>query len=411
MNTFRQPFSTPGARPASAIRLVAGLLLLWLAAPLPDASGGFSQVLGSFPEISGGFEDEAVTETMPIASSIAANVVSTNWTVKDNTGTGAIRFPGGRSGPKYLTFGAVTGRRLQSPSTAYGAILSYTSYVVQFYYRTSDPVGTEFTGQVGVGTDGTTHLGSYANSTAGSTGGNWVKFATSVNSNSGSSYWGLVALRFSDAGGVDVDIDDVVVYPGAQVDTTPPDPPASLTVGGPGTNSLALAWAAPATGVDGGGYLVARGTNDPVALPNTNGIYAVGNAVGSGVGSGTVVYLGTNTTFTDARLEAGRTYYYRVYTADKAFNYSSAAPGSGTTKGSAAGANPTLLPVQFSGSDVIVSVVGASGGAYVLESATNLPGQWTNVATVSIPAGTNTARYIHAGAKKPKGFYRARPAP
>ena len=119
--------------------------------------------------------------------------------------------------------------------------------------------------------------------------------------------------------------------------------------------------------------------------------------------------FGTNTTFADAGLEAGRTYFYRVYTADKAFNYSSAASGSGTTSGSGAGASWKLLPVQFSGSDVIVSIVGMSGGACVLESATNLPGQWTNVATVSIPAGTNTARYLHAGAKKQKGFYRARP--
>jgi hypothetical protein len=87
--------------------------------------------------------------------------------------------------------------------------------------------------------------------------------------------------------------------------------------------------------VDGGGYLVVRGTTDPSTSPNANGIYAVNNTVTSGQ---TVVYIGTATSFTDTGLTNGTTYYYRIYTVDKAFNYSAAAGGAAV---SAAPAAPT----------------------------------------------------------------------
>ena len=170
MNTFRQPFATPGARPACAIPLVAGIFFLWLAPPPPGARAGLSQVIGTFSEISGGFEDETVTETIPVVSSIATNLISTNWTVQTSSGTGAVRFPGGRSEPKYVTFAAATNRRLQSPSAAFGAVLPDTYHVVQFYYRTSASLGPDAMGQVGVGTHGTSQISNYAGSTVGTTG-------------------------------------------------------------------------------------------------------------------------------------------------------------------------------------------------------------------------------------------------
>ena len=40
-----------------------------------------------------------------------------------------------------------------------------------------------------------------------------------------------------------------------------------------------------------------------------------------------VIYIGTGTSFTDSSLTTGTTYYYRIYTFDKAFNYSGAAGG------------------------------------------------------------------------------------
>jgi hypothetical protein len=67
-------------------------------------------------------------------------------------------------------------------------------------------------------------------------------------------------------------------------------------------------------------------TDDPLQ----NGIYAVGNTVPGGV-AGTVAYIGTGLSFTDAGLTPGTTYYYKVYTVDKAFNYSNESEGNGTT--------------------------------------------------------------------------------
>jgi len=119
-------------------------------------------------------------------------------------------------------------------------------------------------------------------------------------------------------------IDDVAMYTGS-VDTTAPNSPTlpSATVG---NAQLTLSWTAASGDVDGGGYMVVRGTSDPTAAPNVNGIYATGNNVFTGQ---RVVYVGTSTTFTDSSLSNGTTYYYRIYTFDKAYNYSSAATISG----------------------------------------------------------------------------------
>jgi hypothetical protein len=65
--------------------------------------------------------------------------------------------------------------------------------------------------------------------------------------------------------------------------------------------------------------MVVRSTADPSTTPNSNGIYAVGNFV---AGTEKVVYLGTNKSFTDLGLSASTQYYYRIYTVDKACNYS-----------------------------------------------------------------------------------------
>jgi uncharacterized repeat protein (TIGR02543 family) len=74
--------------------------------------------------------------------------------------------------------------------------------------------------------------------------------------------------------------------------------------------------------------MVVRSTVDPTTAPNVNGIYNVGNTLAV---NQTVVYIGTNTSFTDTSLSSGTQYHYRVYTYDKAFNYSSAATGNGST--------------------------------------------------------------------------------
>jgi hypothetical protein len=68
--------------------------------------------------------------------------------------------------------------------------------------------------------------------------------------------------------------------------------------------------------------MVVRGISAPTTTPNINGIYTIGNFIAPGE---IVVYLGTNSSFTDNGLTPNTQYYYRIYTVDKAFNYSTPA--------------------------------------------------------------------------------------
>jgi len=147
--------------------------------------------------------------------------------------------------------------------------------------------------------------------------------------------------------------DDIAIYEtdDGLVDNTAPSAPTNLVVQGGACpdSTVRLDWSAPATGTDGGGYLVVRYTSNPAAddSPNVNGIYAVGNAI-TFSNSGLVVYQGTNTSYTDLTSNRNKTYYYRVYTYDKAYNYSSVIQGSVTT------------PPKRCGN---ISLLGALGGA------------------------------------------------
>lgn len=115
-------------------------------------------------------------------------------------------------------------------------------------------------------------------------------------------------------------VDDLVVYQGAL------DIIAPASASNPVINGLNVSWTASAD-VDGGGYVVVRYATNPNADndPNQNGIYAVNNIITNGTGSlsGTVVYVGTTPSFTDAVAgSVSGSDYYKIYTVDKAFNFS-----------------------------------------------------------------------------------------
>lgn len=125
-------------------------------------------------------------------------------------------------------------------------------------------------------------------------------------------------------------VDDFVVYQGA-VDIIAP---ASAST--PVINGLNVSWTA-AADVDGGGYVVVRYATNPNADndPNQNGVYAVNNTITNGTGSlsGTVVYVGTSPSFTDAVAgSVSGSDYYKIYTVDKAFNFSDEIVASGQLK-------------------------------------------------------------------------------
>ena len=338
----------------SALTLAASL---WIGQSTRADTG-----VGLYPQMDGGFETQAIGPST-VLSSIAAGTQRTDWTVNNTSGAGSsipgISPNGGRSGPYCMTnFSATAARRFQSPTAANGAIAGSTAYVVQYYYRTSSSVSATNL-QGGASWSGTGNPIYSTAAPASGTSGAWSKFIglITTSASSGSPIYGIGVVRFSTACTLPIDVDDFCVYPGSAADTTAPDSATSPTLVGASQGGLTLGWTDPGTGVDSGGYMVVRSTSDPTAVPNVNGIYAVGDTVNDGVGTpGTVAYLGATPSFADSGLAANTTYYYRIYTVDKAFNYSSAATFSGQTLG-------TSTPP--SGASVTPSSVATNAGANV----------------------------------------------
>ena len=298
--------------------VIASALLL---AVVPMAKATSSQIIGSFPEMTGGFEDEAAGN-LALQSSIADGVQTTTWLAENTAANRSINTASPRSGAKYLNFGnsATTTKRFWSPTCANGAIVNTTAYTVQFYYKGTAVVSAD---QAGVSASGSSSPGTYVAFTTANVGTTWTKITVAVTSgtSAASPKYGTGILRT--AANANFDVDDFCVYAGA-VDTTAANPPTSLVLT-PAPGQITVSWTAASGGVDGGGYVVLRRqSSDLTGDPNVNGIYAVGSSVQSGA----VAYIGTGTSFVDTGRTDGQTYFYRVYTCDKAFNYSSALSGS-----------------------------------------------------------------------------------
>lgn len=287
------------------------------------------QVIGSFPTMDGGLEGQTVGALGGTALSTTA------WTYSTNSGTHNISVTGGRSGPKYCTFlyTAASTKRLHSPIAP---VVASTSYTIQFFYRTAGATAASNV-KFGAGANGTTN-NNYTLITTAGTSGVWTKASATVTTPSTQGATGWAGLQANGSMGTEsIDFDDFVTYPGA-LDITAPDPATASNVINATSSSLDVNWSAPGTGVDGGGYIVVRGTVDPTTAPNQNGIYAIGNSIGTG----TVAYIGTGTSFTDNGLNPTTTYFYRIYTVDKAFNYATALTASGTTGALSLAPEPTV---------------------------------------------------------------------
>jgi trimeric autotransporter adhesin len=335
---------------------------------------GQSQIIGSFPAAEGGFDGTS-------AGSLGTTLSSSAWTRQNvASSSGTITATGGRSSGPYATVNSNTAssaRVLQSPQQV-GTTAS-TAYRIQFYYKSSSNA-TNF--QSGVSFNGTTNPTYTTAATLNSTGGVWTKYESTVTLSSGTvSSNGIAIVRFSASGGnVNVDIDDLVIYAGASVDNAAPNSPGTVTVNNATTSSLDVSWGAASGGVDGGGYVVVRYETNPNADndPNANGIYAVGNTTTNGTGSltGTIRYIGTSTSFTDnVSLSQSTTYYYKVYTVDKAFNYSAESSGNGTTTSSCTA--PSTQPSSFASNTIASTTANIAftrgngdGGVLVIARAT-----------------------------------------
>ena len=279
------------------------------------------QVIGSYPVMDGGFEGQTVA-ALPLTA--VAPAVNTTWAYGtsgtaaiSNTGSGTT---GPRTGSKYAVVSVNTtaiGRQLISPSAT--TTITSGSYVVQYYTRNATASMNGI--PVGIGTVGNSYAGNGKNTTT-----TWAKVTQVVTSSATDLSSSVVAFRTKlsasqTSGGFDVD--DVVVYAGTAADGDAP-----LAASGGAVSGLDVSWTA-SSDVDGGGYMVVRYASNPNPDndPNQNGIYAKNLSITNGTNGvsnpGTVVYIGTGTSFTDdvAGSSSG-TDYYKIYTVDKAFNYS-----------------------------------------------------------------------------------------
>jgi len=302
------------------------------------------QAIGSFPSMQGGFE-KFNTGNLTVNALSTSGTQTTEWTVSLAASTTySINTTTARTGSRYLVFGNTTGaRRWHTPTAPDGntatGIQNGTQYVIQYYYRTSG--ATNITSLVAqLNTDGGTAGPATTPALMTATNGAWTKAVVTITASSASTAtprYGVGGLRSTATTTVNVDVDDYVVYPGSAADNSAPDP-ASVAVFTPASSQIGVSWTAPGTGVDGGGYMVVRGLADPTTTPNGNGIYAEGNTVATGE---QVVYIGTGTSFTDIGLANSTHYYYRIYTVDKAFNYSTALIADASTTAAGYATEPT----------------------------------------------------------------------
>jgi hypothetical protein len=319
----------------------------------------------SFLGLDGGFEGTATI----INGSTNAAPVATNWTkstteaIIDNETTTV------RSGTNSLRVRAPFSNgtcRVFSPSVTIST--STTRWQIQYYRRSVD-IDNNAENQTGNYRDGTETLnGTYSSVSAADT---WEKVTYSPTQTTAATTAAAHLLVKPNFFGGNTFYDDFVVYESATVDSTAPDSATAVTISGANAISLNIGWTAPTTGVDGGGYMAVRyatlpnANNDPIV----NGIYAAGNTITRGTGAlaGTVAYVGTDASFLDTGLTPGVTYYYKVYTFDKAYNYAAEAQQNATT----------LLPTitSFSPSSICVgSTVTITGNNFTGATAVGLGG-------------------------------------
>jgi trimeric autotransporter adhesin len=276
----------------------------------------------SFLGPDGGFEgaaviDNANTYTVPQFdkwTKTAASITMAKENVLVRSGAGSLK----------ITMSSTTGRRIYTPEFAITA--STSKWYVQYYRMSADTSHTQEqkAGNLRDGVEAMSNNYSFS-----SIPNSWEKVTYAPTSAAeADTVAGLIMTRAKGAGG-DVYIDDFCIYASATVDNIVPDDPISPSAS-PTKNSgeLMVAWTEATGGTDGGGYMAVRRIGSAsTTAPNINGIYAVGNKINA---SEEVVYIGTAANFTDAGLDPSSTYYYTIYTYDKAYNYSAGAQTTGT---------------------------------------------------------------------------------
>jgi hypothetical protein len=282
--------------------------------------------IGAYSAHDGGFENH--TSTLAGATGGILVLNTSLWTA--STTASIVRTSsatGGRTGPRFVSLGATNGtaKLFYSPQIA-GAFAPNTTYQIQFWYKSASTTTLDastvdlYVDNNAANPAGTKQSVPVTLSPSVST---WTKVAVAITTNATAASTNGVAGFTIDAptAGYSADIDDFVIYQSNSPDTTAPSSPGAITATGASSGGANVSWGAASGGVDGGGYVVVRyATTAPSASDDVvqNGIYKFANTVGAGV----VRYIGSGTSFTDSGLSPGVDYYYKVYTVDKAFNYS-----------------------------------------------------------------------------------------
>lgn len=232
----------------------------------------------SYLGLNGGFEGTATIDN----TNVYTVGQSGKWTKANSSQTIANETSVIRSGANSLRVNnsTTTGRRVFTPifTTTTGQRL-----VIQFYRRSGNTTNTQQSQNMisfDAATNGEATSGTYSAVTAANS---WEKVTYApTNTTSSTNLWGGILNRQTGTGG-DMFIDDVVIYISSAVDTTAPNAPTVPVFSGQTSTTIPVSWTAASGGVDNGGYLVVRDTSDPTTAPNVNGIYAVGNTIGTEV--------------------------------------------------------------------------------------------------------------------------------
>ncbi len=287
----------------------------------------------TFLGLDGGFEGSATIDN----TGNSTGAVSAKWTRAGTVSAIANETSTVRSGSHSMKISSASTTSANIYSPQFSLTSSTSKWVVQYYRRSASTTNTQ-TQEVGVYRNTTlTNSTSY---TVVSAANAWEKVVfASAGATAATTGCGVILNKATNTTGGDVFVDDFIVYLANAEDATAPSSATSVVAAQNGTNpstAIDVSWTAASGGVDNGGYMVVRYATTPNADndPNVNGIYAVNNTINNGTGAltGTVVYVGTALSFTNTGLTPGLTYYYKVYTYDKAYNYAAEASGNATTQ-------------------------------------------------------------------------------
>lgn len=131
--------------------------------------------------------------------------------------------------------------------------------------------------------------------------------------------------------------------------TSAPLDPSGFTAQASGTSIINLAWSLNASGNN---VILAYNTVNSFGTPQTGAYIPVGNTI-SGAGTGTVILNSNGIAFSHTGLNPNTVYYYKLWSYDNAFNYSSGVTANDTTDALA-----TILdPQSFSADEISASTI------------------------------------------------------